>query len=183
MSGRSVGRGRARSRRCGLQLRRDEGNRKPLLPKLSRNAEAASGTAQTDAGPGAGRIRSSDHARVVFSLGPSCSRANGPRWCRPPGSQAEPRAAPAQAGPTAGAASREMSGLLRANSRSPEAKLHRIVSCLRSAPDRLPRAVQKLHRPTLHRPEPPVREPGHGHQRNAALRSHTMADMAAMRRF
>ena len=178
-----MGRGRARRRRCGLQLRRDEGNRRPLLPKLSRNTEAARVTARTDAGPGAGRIRSSDHARVVFSLGPSCSRANGPGWCRPPGSQAEPTAAPAQAGPTAGAASRERSGHLRANGRSPEAKLHRMVSCLRSALDRLPPAVQKLHRPTLHRPEPPVREPGHGRQGNAALRSHTMADMPAEPRF
>ena len=89
-----------------------------------------------------------------------------PGWCRPPPTATTDKSS--TGGPCTGRAHGQYQLLRKVRPRQvnglwPDRKPYGFPLC--SGPTALGRNIQKLHRSTLHRPEPPVREPG---QRAAA---------------
>lgn len=98
---------------------------------------------------------------VAFSPGLSCSSANGPGWCRSPPTATTDKSS--TGGPCTGRAHGQHQLLRKVGPRQvnglwPDRKQDGLP--LYSGPTASGRNIQKLHRTTLHRPEPPVREPG-----------------------
>lgn len=97
----------------------------------------------------------------AFSLGLSCSSANGPGWCH--SLPIATTCKSSQGGPCTGRAHSQRQllrkvGPLRVNGLRPDRKPDGFPLC--SGPTASGGNIQKLHRSTSHRPEPPVREPG-----------------------